>query len=115
MLYSALKTLLSTVLLSSTLAVLIGCQNANISTASSNNHETVSQDNPAIDNSIQGESTQCGPFNPNEMVICTMQYDPVCVTQKQADGTISYRTAGNSCSACSTAESISYIEGECPV
>ena len=58
-----------------------------------------------------GAFTQCPPFNPDN-TICTAQYEPVCV--KSQDGsTISYRTAGNACSACATVEAISYVEGEC--
>ncbi|WP_201532814.1 hypothetical protein [Psychrobacter ciconiae] len=53
----------------------------------------------------------CPPFNPDK-TMCTMQYDPVCVKTK-SQGKISYKTAGNSCSACGTPEAIGYVQGEC--
>jgi len=56
-------------------------------------------------------ATQCPTFNP-ERTMCTMQYDPVCVKVKTATG-ISYRTSGNACSGCMSAEAISYVPGEC--
>lgn len=56
--------------------------------------------------------TQCPPYNP-ENTICTAQYDPVCVKVKSGT-TISYRTAGNACSACRTVAAIGYIKGQCP-
>ena len=55
--------------------------------------------------------TKCPPFNP-EQTMCTAQYDPVCVTVKNRDG-ISYRTAGNACSACGTTAAIGYVKGQC--
>ena len=67
---------------------------------------------PTPDNSIM--ITQCGAFTPDkEQVMCTMQYDPVCVKHKATNGQISYKTAGNACSACTTATAISYTPGEC--
>ncbi|MEN6668812.1 hypothetical protein AAJP47_00375 [Psychrobacter sp. B38] len=57
--------------------------------------------------------TQCPPSNANAKdTICTMQYDPVCVKTK-VGSVISYRTAGNACSACGTPEAIGYVKGEC--
>lgn len=55
--------------------------------------------------------TKCPPHNP-EQNMCTMQYDPVCVTTK-VGSVVSYRTAGNACSACGTAAAIGYVKGEC--
>jgi hypothetical protein len=55
--------------------------------------------------------TKCPPHNP-EQNMCTMQYDPVCVTTK-VGSTISYRTAGNACSACGTTAAIGYVPGKC--
>lgn len=55
---------------------------------------------------------KCPPFNPKVQKMCTMQYDPVCVKINTPTG-ISYRTAGNACSACNTAEAISYVPGQC--
>lgn len=55
--------------------------------------------------------TKCPPFNP-EQTMCTAQYDPVCVSVKTPSG-ISYRTAGNACSACGSVSAIGYIKGEC--
>ncbi|MGP5075754.1 hypothetical protein ACTXGZ_09685 [Psychrobacter celer] len=58
-----------------------------------------------------GVFSQCPPFDP-EKTMCTAQYDPVCVKGKTGN-LISYRTAGNACSACSTPEAIGYVKGEC--
>ena len=55
---------------------------------------------------------QCGPFDPNEHMACTMQFDPVCVTEKTPNG-LKQRTAGNACSACNTPAAVSYVPGEC--
>ena len=55
--------------------------------------------------------TKCPPFNP-EQTMCTAQYYPVCVTVKNTTG-ISYRTAGNACSACGTTAAIGYVKGQC--
>ena len=55
--------------------------------------------------------TNCPAYNP-EQTICTAQYDPVCVSVKTGS-TISYRTAGNACSACGTVSAIGYTKGEC--
>jgi len=65
-------------------------------------------DNEASDAS---RFTQCPPFNPKNNM-CTMQYDPVCVTVKTKSG-INYHTAGNACSACGAPEASGYVEGEC--
>ena len=54
---------------------------------------------------------QCPPFNTTN-TMCTAQYDPVCV-KTQVGSTVSYRTASNTCSACSTSEAVSYTKGEC--
>lgn len=67
---------------------------------------------PTPDNSIL--ISQCDAFTPDkEQVVCTMQYDPVCVRHKAPNGRISYKTAGNACSACTTATAVSYTPGEC--
>lgn len=55
--------------------------------------------------------TKCPSHNP-EQNMCTMQYDPVCVTTK-VGSVVSYRTAGNACSACGTTAAIGYVKGEC--
>lgn len=58
--------------------------------------------------------TQCPPSNakPGD-TMCTMQYDPVCV-KTQVGSVVSYRTAGNACSACSmTPNAVGYVKGEC--
>ena len=68
---------------------------------------------PATDNSqmIENTLTHC-PTSRSEKAMCTMQYDPVCVKTK-VGSVISYRTAGNACSACNIPEAISYTKGEC--
>ena len=60
---------------------------------------------------LENTLTQC-PTSHSESTMCTMQYDPVCVKTK-VGSVISYRTAGNACSACSTPEAIGYTKGEC--
>ncbi|TXD97640.1 hypothetical protein ES754_01225 [Psychrobacter frigidicola] len=55
--------------------------------------------------------TRCPPYNP-EQTMCTAQYDPVCVTVNNG-ATISYRTAGNACSACGTTSAVGYVKGQC--
>lgn len=65
--------------------------------------------NPLLKDSL----TQCPPASSNSGdTMCTMQYDPVCVKTK-VGSVISYRTAGNACSACGTPEAIGYVKGEC--
>lgn len=59
----------------------------------------------------QNNDIKCPPYNP-EQTMCTAQYDPVCVKVKNGS-TISYRTAGNACSACGTTTAISYTQGQC--
>lgn len=54
---------------------------------------------------------KCPPHNP-EQNMCTMQYDPVCVTTK-VGSVVSYRTAGNACSACGVTAAIGYVSGRC--
>lgn len=62
---------------------------------------------------LKGSLTQCPPSTSNpENTMCTMQYDPVCVKTK-VGSVISYRTAGNACSACNMPETIGYVKGEC--
>lgn len=60
-----------------------------------------------------GTLTQCPPSasKPGD-TMCTMQYDPVCVKTK-VGSVISYRTAGNACSACNIPEAVGYTKGEC--
>ncbi|MGP9689306.1 hypothetical protein ACT3TH_09115 [Psychrobacter sp. AOP22-C1-C5] len=62
---------------------------------------------------LKGNLTQCPPTTskPGD-TMCTMQYDPVCVKTK-VGSVISYRTAGNACSACNMPEAIGYVKGEC--
>ena len=92
----------------SAMFALSGCNNVQPVTAdpTHNTQETVTSPHAGR------QMTQCPPFNP-EMNMCTMQYDPVCVKEKQANGTFVYRTAGNSCSACGKPEAVEYYEGEC--
>ncbi len=54
---------------------------------------------------------QCPPFN-SENTVCNAQYEPVCV-KTQKGSIVSYRTASNACSACSTPEAVGYVKGEC--
>ena len=54
---------------------------------------------------------QCPSFDAKNNM-CTAQYEPVCV-KTQVGSTVSYRTASNACSACSTSEAIGYSKGEC--
>jgi hypothetical protein len=42
--------------------------------------------------------------------ICTMEYLPVCATMTDA----SVNTYASGCSACSDAQVVSWVEGECP-
>ncbi|WP_198334631.1 hypothetical protein [Psychrobacter namhaensis] len=58
-----------------------------------------------------GPFTQCPPASSAD-TMCTMQYDPVCV-KTQVGSVISYRTAGNACSACGKPEAVGYVKGEC--
>jgi len=60
---------------------------------------------------IENTFTQC-PASTSNNTMCTMQYEPVCV-KTQTGSMISYRTAGNACSACNLPEAIGYTEGEC--
>ncbi|GAA0806700.1 hypothetical protein [Psychrobacter piscatorii] len=60
---------------------------------------------------LENTLTQC-PTSHSESTMCTMQYDPVCVKTK-VGSVISYRTAGNACSACNIPEAIGYTKGEC--
>ena len=68
---------------------------------------------PSANNSqmLENISTRCPPSH-SQSTICTMQYAPVCV-KTRAGSVISYRTAGNACSACNTPEAIGYTKGEC--
>ena len=69
---------------------------------STEHHQPISSDNPF---------TKCPPYNP-EQTMCTAQYDPVCVKVKTDSG-FTYRTAGNSCSACGTTVALGYVKGQC--
>jgi len=60
---------------------------------------------------LENTLTQC-PTSRSESTMCTMQYDPVCVKTK-VGSVISYRTAGNACSACNIPEAVGYAKGEC--
>ena len=60
---------------------------------------------------LKNPLTEC-PTSHSEKAMCTMQYDPVCVKTK-VGSVISYRTAGNACSACNIPEAIGYTKGEC--
>lgn len=88
---------------------LVGCSNIPSVAepdATSNHIPPINQPAPS-DNLF----TKCPPHNP-EQNMCTMQYDPVCVTTK-VGSVVSYRTAGNACSACGTTAAIGYVKGEC--
>ncbi|WP_350560925.1 hypothetical protein [Psychrobacter sp. CAL346-MNA-CIBAN-0220] len=69
---------------------------------------------PSTDYQVSSDNpfTKCPPYNP-EQTMCTAQYDPVCVKVK-TDSIISYRTAGNACSACGTTVAVGYVKGQCP-
>ena len=105
----------STLALSLTLMLgVVGCNN--ISSNSNPMPDSIPIQPPAstTNNTSQppkGLVAQCPTFNP-EKTMCTAQYDPVCV-KTQVGSVISYRTAGNACSACSTPEAVSYVKGEC--
>ena len=94
---------------------LSGCNNLPISTHSEPPiHSTENnKDHSASSNqgSINNPFNKCPPFNP-EQTICNAQYDPVCVTVKNQSG-VSYRTAGNACSACGTTSAVGYVKGQC--
>ncbi|WP_201632105.1 hypothetical protein [Psychrobacter immobilis] len=100
----------STLVLSLTITLgLAGCNNIS---SNSNLMPDSTPIQPPASNTIQppkGLVAQCPTFEP-EKTMCTAQYDPVCV-KTQVGSVISYRTAGNACSACSTPEAVSY--GEC--
>lgn len=88
--------------------ILSGCNNTQ--TAKSTVSSTINLPKSETSNPENAFIT-CPPFNPNK-TICTMQYDPVCVKTK-SQGKISYKTAGNSCSACGTPEAVGYVKGTC--
>ena len=106
----------STLALSLTITLTLGLAGCN--NISPNSNSSPMPDNtpiqPPASNTSQppkGIVAQCSTFDP-EKTMCTAQYDPVCV-KTQVGSVISYRTAGNACSACSTPEAISYVKGEC--
>ena len=106
------RSCLSLVGLSVTMA-LTGCNNMpNIAAPDTSPIHT--PHTPAINHSASSDTTatKCPPFNP-EQTMCTAQYDPVCVKIKTGS-VVSYRTAGNACSACGTTSAISYVKGQCP-
>ena len=91
---------------------LTGCNNIPSSTHTEPPiHSTDNQNNTMNQSSINNPFSKCPPFNP-EQTMCTAQYDPVCVTVKNQAG-ISYRTAGNACSACGTTSAVGYVKGQC--
>ena len=106
-LFKSWRLCLSLLGLSVTIA-LAGCNNIpSIDTPDtapihSTGHSQQNSDNPFI---------KCPPYNP-EQTMCTAQYDPVCVKVKTSSG-FSYRTAGNSCSACGTTAAVGYVKGQC--
>ena len=104
------KFYLSLLGLSATLA-LTGCNNIPSNTYPEPIHTTEDQSPTSNQGSVNNPFTKCPPFNP-EQTMCTAQYDPVCVTVKTPSG-ISYRTAGNACSACGTTSAIGYVKGQC--
>jgi hypothetical protein len=101
------RSCLSLLGLSVTIA-LTGCNNMPSVTAP----DTTPIHTPTTNQTSSNTSfTKCPPYNP-EQTMCTAQYDPVCVTVK-TDSVISYRTAGNACSACGTTVAVGYVKGEC--
>ena len=70
--------------------------------------DTSTPNNQALSDKVP---TKCPPYNP-EQTMCTAQYDPVCVKVKSGS-VISYRTAGNACSACGSTSAVSYVQGRC--
>lgn len=101
------RSYLSLIGLSATMA-LTGCNNMPSITAP----DTSPIQTPATDyQEPNNPFTKCPPLNP-EQTMCTMQYDPVCVTVKTGS-VISYRTAGNACSACGTTAAVGYVKGQC--
>ena len=106
-LFKSWRICLSLVGLSATIA-LTGCNNIQSVDAPdttpihNTGHSQQSSDNPFV---------KCPPYNP-EQTMCTAQYDPVCVKVKTNSG-FSYRTAGNSCSACGTTAAVGYVKGQC--
>ena len=104
----------STLALSLTITFTLGLAGCNNISPNSNLMPDSTPIQPPASNTSQppkGIVAQCPTFNP-EKTMCTAQYDPVCV-KTQVGSVISYRTAGNACSACSTPEAISYVKGEC--
>ena len=104
----------STLALSLTITFTLGLAGCNNISPNSNSMPDSTPIQPPASNTSQppkGIVAQCPTFNP-EQTMCTAQYDPVCV-KTQVGSVISYRTAGNACSACSTPEAISYVKGEC--
>ena len=104
----------STLALSLTITFTLGLAGCNNISPNSNRMPDSTPIQPPASNTSQppkGIVAQCPTFNP-EKTMCTAQYDPVCV-KTQVGSVISYRTAGNACSACSTPEAISYVKGEC--
>lgn len=102
--------------LSITTALLVtGCVTAEDSSSAPHSQTPDSISYPDANHSDNStKAAQCGPFTPDkEQTMCTMQYDPVCVKHKAANGQVSYKTAGNACMACTTATAISYTPGEC--
>lgn len=110
------RSLLMALVLSTLGIGLVGCNNMVEVPAPATKpiHKTVvdaalkSEPNDANSSTV----TKCPPFNYDEQMMCTMQFDPVCVTEKTANG-VRQRTAGNACSACNTPEAISYTPGQC--
>lgn len=90
--------------------VVTGCSNISSNTGPHNQSPNIP---PITSNqgSINNPFVKCPPYNP-EKTMCTAQYDPVCVTVKNTSG-VSYRTAGNACSACATTEALGFVKGEC--
>lgn len=95
--------------------LLTGCVTSDNSSSTPNTETSAPSTSPgAYDSDGSIKISQCGAFTADkEHVMCTMQYDPVCVKHKAPNGQISYKTAGNACSACTTATAISYTPGEC--
>ena len=91
------------------LAIALTACNSTLNTATPTTVPAQSNNNNS--QMLENTLTHC-PTSHSEKAMCTMQYDPVCVKTK-VGSVISYRTAGNACSACNIPEAISYTKGEC--
>ena len=106
--FKSWRSCLSLLGLSATLA-LTGCNN--IQSVNTPDTAPIHTTEPSQYTSSDNPFVKCPPYNPDQ-TMCTMQYDPVCVKVKTPSG-VSYRTAGNACSACGTTVALGFIKGKC--